>query len=370
MTDQERLILLNLIPDIGSNRLRKLLDAFGSLSAVFSASRVDFEQVNGIGPKTAAALAAGLRQHALLERELTLAKREGVRLVTFVEADYPAFLKTIHDPPLVLYVKGRLPEADAATIAIVGTRAASHYGLQVAQRLAYDLALRGVTVVSGMAKGIDGAAHRGALKAQGATLAILGSGLCRIYPAEHKALADQIAQKGALISECPMGMAPLAHNFPRRNRIISGLSRGVVVVEAAQKSGAIITADQALEQGREVFAVPGPIHAVSSLGTHKLLKQGARLVTSVEDILEELGWDHQAGSIGVSERPPQQTAPESPVSEAASRVLAVLEERRPLDMDQLSTATGMTIPELSTQLLHLELARRIRQLPGKLFIRL
>ena len=288
LTDRERLILLNLIPDVGSTPLRRLLDQFGDLDRVWQAGVRELRQVEGIGPLLAQRIAAGCRNERLVGEEVALAQRAGVRIVTLEDADYPTLLREIPDPPLVLYVRGTLPDPAAPAVAIVGSRHASRYGVEIAERLAYDLALRGLTVISGLARGIDGAAHRGALKAQGRTLAVLGNGLSRIYPPEHEPLAKQIVEQGAVISEYPMQMAPLAQNFPRRNRLISGLSLGVVIVEAAQRSGALITADMALEQGREVFAVPGPITRRTSQGTHHLLKQGARLVTSAEDILEEL----------------------------------------------------------------------------------
>jgi DNA processing protein len=356
MTDRERLILLNLVSEVGSNRLRRLLDTFSSLADVFSASESQLTQVEGIGPKISAAIAHRCRDSKALERELKLASQHKVEIITMQDPGYPQLLAAIHDPPLALYMKGKLPEGGArGPVAVVGTRVASAYGLQVAQRLGYDLALREVVVVSGMAKGIDAAAHRGALRAQGITLAILGSGLLRIYPSEHEELAAQIVESGAVVSEQPLTMDPLAHNFPRRNRIISGLSRAVVVVEAASRSGAIITADLALEQGREVFAVPGPITARGSQGTNQLLKQGAGVLTSVEDIIEELD--------GVAPQP-------QAGSDDSSRVMACLDAKVPRSMDQLHTASRMDRARLSVAILQLELERRIRQLPGKFFIRL
>ena len=288
LSDRERLILLNLVPDVGSLPLRKLLDHFGECARVWKARPEDLQRVHGIGPVLARRIAAACRDETLLEQELTLVRRAGVTLVTLEDAEYPKRLREIYDPPPVLYVRGAVSSLNDVAVAVVGSRRASRDGVKTAERLSYDLAACGITVISGLARGIDGAAHRGALKAQGRTLAVLGCGLARVYPPEHARLAGEIAERGAVISEYPMRTAPLAQNFPRRNRLISGLSLGVVIVEAAQKSGALITADCALEQGREVFAVPGPITRVTSEGTHALLKQGARLVTSVEDILEEL----------------------------------------------------------------------------------
>lgn len=312
-------------------------------------------------------------------QERDLAHRHGVRIVALEDADYPQRLRTIYDPPAVLYVRGSLAPSDEIAVAVVGSRHASIYGLQCAERLAYDLALRGVTVVSGLARGIDAAAHRGALKASparrsstepgraGRTLAVLGNGLSRVYPPEHHALADEVTAHGALISEYPMETAPIPHNFPRRNRIISGLSLGVVIVEAARRSGALITADCALEQGREVFAVPGPITAVSSQGTHHLLKQGARLVTSVEDILDELRLVPQP--VRASFPDDRGTAPTAALPEAERRVFACVSERDPLDIDVIAGHSGLAVAEVSSLLLQLEVKQLIRQLPGKRFVR-
>jgi len=300
--------------------------------------------------------------------ERALARRHGVRLVRREDADYPPRLRTIYDPPSVLYVRGGFAPEDGTAVAIVGSRHASPYGLQCAERLAYDLALRGVTVVSGLARGIDAAAHRGALQASGRTLAVLGHGLSRVYPPEHGELAERVVQHGALISEYSMETQPLPHNFPKRNRLISGLSLGVVVVEAAQRSGALITADCALEQGREVFAVPGHMASVTSQGTHGLLKQGARLVTSVEDIFEELRLTPEPA------RQPSADARAAPAAvahaEAAERrVLACVSERDPRYIDAIAGDSGLAAAEVSSLLLQLEMKQLIRQLPGKYFIR-
>ena len=384
LTNRERLILLNLIPGIGSTQLRRLLDAFGDLDRVWTASARDLQEAAGIGSGLAQHIAAGRHDESRLRQELSVAQREGVTIITLEDAEYPKPLRTISDPPLALYVRGTLASTDEVAVALVGARHASLYGLQCAERLGYDLALRGVTVISGLARGIDAAAHRGALKTPGRTLAVLGSGLNRLYPPEHEPLANEIVRQGALISEYPLGTPPLAHNFPRRNRLISGLSLGVVVVEAAQRSGALISADCALEQGREVFAVPGPITTVTSQGTHHLLKQGARLVTSVDDILEEL----RLTPPPLRDNPPQAGVDQSPerfpgepigevghsvvairLPETEERVFACVEADRPRDIDAIVVQSGLAIPEVSSALLQLELKRVIQQLPGKQFIR-
>lgn len=211
-----------------------------------------------------------------------------IKKISINDAEYPGILKKIHSPPKVLYINGSFKEEDDFAVAIVGSRRASRYGIEMSEKLGYDLALRGITVVSGMARGIDSAAHRGALKANGRTIAVMGSGHGHIYPAENKDLYKKIAESGAVISEFEDDVSPLPRNFPIRNRIISGLTLGIVVVEAAKNSGALITADFAIEQGREVFSVPGKISSLTSEGTHELIKDGAKLVASAEDIMEEL----------------------------------------------------------------------------------
>lgn len=370
--DRARLIHLNLVPGVGSLRLRRLLDHFGALERVWQASVQDLQQVQGIGPGLAASIHAGCRDERALHDELVLAHHEGVAIVTLEDPDYPRPLRDIPDPPLALYYRGRLPEEGEVSVAVVGSRRASLYGLEAAERLAYDLALRSVTVVSGLARGIDAAAHRGALKAQGRTLAVLGCGLSRVYPSEHEALAREITQRGAVLSEYPMRMAPVAQNFPRRNRLISGLCLGVVIVEAAQRSGALITADCALEQGREVFAVPGPITRMTSQGTHQLLKQGARLVTGVEDILEELRLRPQPVPPAAGSGPAPVSAAEGTgvqLRDPARRVFASVPDHEPLDIDTIAVETNLQVSEVAAALLELEMKRLVRQAPGKRFVR-
>jgi len=377
LSDRDRLVLLNLIPDVGSTCLRRLLETFGDLDRVWAAGVQELQRVTGIGPRIAQRIVDARRDDQRLRQELALAQHHGVTVITLDDAGYPAPLKTIPDPPLALYVRGALIPADEVAVAIVGARRASLYGLQCAERLGYDLALRGVTVVSGMALGIDGAAHRGALRAGGRTIAVLGNGLARLYPPDHRALAEQIAHAGALVSEYPMETAPLPHNFPRRNRLISGLSLGVVVVEASARSGALITADCALEQGREVCALPGPVTAVTSQGTHHLLKQGARLVTSVEDVLEELRLSPMPAAAPAQRMGPPVPGADRPAgdAEAASApasersVLACVREGEPRDIDAIVAESGLPIPEVSSLLLQLELKRLVQQLPGKRFVR-
>ena len=369
MTDRERLIALNLLSDIGSLRTTRLLEAFGSLQAVWEASESELQRVEGVGPALDARVAAVRRDRPRLADEVALAAREGCAIVTRIEAAYPSPLRAIHDPPLALYLRGRWQDEDQAAVAIVGSRRGSIYGLQMAERLAYDLALRGVTIVSGLARGVDAAAHRGALKAGGRTIAVLGNGLASVYPPEHAELAEQIAAQGALASEYPMRMEPLAQNFPRRNRLISGLSLGVVIVEAAQRSGALITADCALEQGKEVFAVPGRADAWSAQGTNQLLKQGAKLVTTVEDIVEELRLEPVAMT---NQTIPGEASSHPAASEAANDQEAVLlrhlTAEEPREFDRLASASGLPASACASLLLQLELKRLVKQLPGNRFI--
>ena len=363
-TQRERLIQLNHVLEIGPLRVRRLLDAFGSMERLTRATPGELSQVQGIGPLLAGRIVAGFRDEAWLARELERAHRQGASIVTTDDAGYPGALRTIPDPPLALYLRGTLTASDQVAVAMVGARHASLYGLQCAEQLAYALALRGVTVVSGLARGIDGAAHRGALRAGGRTLAVLGGGLARLYPDDHAALAEEIAAHGAVVSEYPMDTEPRPHYFPRRNRLISGLSLGTVVVEAAQRSGALITADCALEQGREVFAVPGPMTAVTSQGTHHLLKQGARLVTSVDDILDEL----RLTPVAAPAPAPDGGTAAGPASTIQRRVLGCLRRRQPASIDLIAAQSGVPMPEVSAALLQLELQGAVEQRPGKLFV--
>ncbi|OGX24347.1 MAG: DNA protecting protein DprA [Omnitrophica WOR_2 bacterium RIFCSPHIGHO2_02_FULL_45_21] len=286
MTEQEAVIALNMISGIGSQRLKKLWEAFGAAPKVFLASEDKLKKIEGIGDKIAQEITAFRFEN--LKKELDLVKKLKVRIITLEDKEYPQNLKNIYDPPICLYLKGKLKEEDVLSLAIVGSRRASFYGASCAEKFAYELAGLGVTIISGLARGIDTQAHKGALKATGRTIAVLGSGLSCIYPPENKGLSEEIAERGALLSEFPLNTKPLAQNFPRRNRVISGLSQAVLVVEAARNSGALITADFALEQGRDVFAIPGKVDSATSLGTNRLIKQGAKLVDNVEDILEEL----------------------------------------------------------------------------------
>lgn len=361
LTDSDKLILLNRSTEIGSAPLRKIIDAFGSLDALWRASVEEIAGQAGIRRTTAERIVSCRNDEAWLKLEKANAASNSASIITLEDPDYPRQLRLLPDPPIVLYVRGRL-SLEAPSVALVGSRQASLYGLQCAERLAFDLVQRGVAVVSGLALGIDAAAHRGALKAGGSTIAVLGSGLAQIYPDRHLKLAKEIADKGGtVVSEYPMAALPLAYHFPRRNRIISGLSAGVVVVEARQRSGALITADAALEQGKEVFAVPGPMTAVNSQGTHHLLKQGARLVTGVEDILDELGWVAQQPSEAA-------TGPAKALSQDEQAVLSRIGQNAS-HIEEIAANSRLAAGTTASCLLQLELKGCIKQLPGGRYIR-
>ncbi len=373
MTGQEALISLNMVSGLGSIKLRRMQEAFGSSHKILSVSKSELKKIAGIGDKIAEEIIKA-KDNPGLKKELDLVKKHKVKIITINDKDYPKNLKEIYDPPIVLYLKGSLEQDDGLALAIVGSRRASFYGLSIAEKLAGELSGVGLTIISGMARGIDSAAHRGALKAGGRTLAILGSGLSNIYPPENKPLFEKIQTQGAVISEFPMQMEPLAQNFPRRNRIISGLSIGVVVVEAARNSGAIITADCALEQGREVFAVPGKIDSATSWGTNKLIKQGAKLVEDSQDIIEELKprlktllkeipAQNKSKEAKESSKPPS-----SGLTKEESNIFNLL-TANPRHIDEIIDESGWSAPLVMSALMRLELKHLIKQLPGKLFVK-
>ena len=359
MTSLEALVGLNKIGDIGSVRLEALLKSFDCPEKIINAPLDKLFSVQGIGGYIAQ------RIHTLgkeeIDNEFKACRKLGLGLISIDDPQYPVNLKNIPGSPIVLYVKGKLEEADRLGLAIVGSRRASYYGLNIAQKFAAELSAQGLTIVSGMARGIDTAAHKGALKANGRTIAVIGSGFNYIYPEENIELAEEISKNGAVISEFSVDMPPKRENFPRRNRIISGLCMGTLVVEAARNSGAIITADFALEQGREVFALPGKVDTMSAYGTNELIKQGAKLVTCVDDILEEFGMSARFNS--KIKMPAQE--------EICSKesVLYKLITADPIDMDELAEKSNLSIPCLSELLLEMRLKKQVRQLPGKLYIR-
>ena len=355
---------LKSVPGIGNLLGKRLIDVFKSAQEIFQASDAALLRVDGITQRHV----ANLRAHQLpagVEAELDLVTRRGYRIVTLADPDYPQLLRQIPDPPLFLYTHGRL-ESSPAKLAMVGSRNATGYGMTTTKSLSGTLASLGLTIVSGMARGIDTAAHEGALAVGGMTIAVLGSGLERIYPAENMRLFHRISERGAIVSEFPLMTQPEAHNFPIRNRIISGMSLGTVVVEASKNSGSLITARLAVEQNREVFAVPGSIQSFKSIGTHTLIKQGAKLVEHAQDVIEELAPIIQLNKL--SARLNQNSVDEEKVRLATdeARVYEAIGPY-PIHIDDLVRKISLGPGKLSSILLKLELAGLIRQSPGKYF---
>jgi DNA processing protein len=354
---------LKSVPGVGNLLFKRLIERFGTPAAALAAARAELLTVEGVGERLADAIRHPVRP-AGAAAEIERALRQGCRLVTLTDPDFPPLLREIPDPPPWLYVRGDLAGCPRP-IAVVGSRNATAYGVQTAHRICKDLAGLGFTVVSGMALGIDAAAHEGALSGQGRTVAVLGSGLDNIYPPQHRRLAERIAAGGgAVISEFSLQAGPEAHHFPVRNRIISGMSLGTVVVEATKDSGALITARLAAEQNREVFAVPGSIQSFKSMGAHTLIKQGAKLVENVQDIVAELGHFLQAEA-----RPRRENAPAAPRQRltADEAAVAAALTAYPVHIDELVRRLAMEPGTLSAILLQLELKGIVTQLPGKLF---
>ncbi len=365
MNATEACIALNMLPTMGPVRLRKLLEVFQTPERILSARGTELRGVEGIGAEVVDQI-VNWEKLVDLSSELERIRKFGARIVTADSPEYPRQLREIHAPPIVLYVWGELTDRDQHAIGIIGSRRTTHYGIESAKKLAYQLAYAGLTVISGLARGIDTAAHQGALAAKGRTIAVIGSGLSKLYPPENAALADKIRNgNGAIVSEFSMEIEPDRQTFPMRNRIISGWSHGILVVEAGSNSGALITASQALEQGRSVYAVPGHINVPSAQGSNRLIQQGAKLVMDASDILDDL----------------QILLPETkPSPEAAARPLPALsvDERRVYDaiestetaIDDIATKCQLPSATVSSTLLRLELKRLVKQLPGKYFVKL
>ncbi|MBV6519374.1 MAG: DNA-protecting protein DprA [Candidatus Brocadia sp.] len=365
MTELEALLRLNMTRGIGIRTYKTLLERFGSSEAILDASRTELEAVPGIGPKLAKAVVEESRTIDI-GAEIELAGQKGVQILPYTSEHYPKHLKAIYDPPLVLYVKGSILETDILALAIVGARRCTYYGLSQAERFARLLAQKGLCIISGMARGIDAAAHRGAIGSKGRTIAVLGCGLGVIYPRENIELAEQIVQHGALVSEFSMKTPPDFRNFPPRNRLISGLSLGVLVVESSLKSGSLITAQWALEQGKEVFAIPGAIDNIYSRGTHKLIKEGAKLVEDVSDILQELGPLAETLSDGETSlaNDPRNLA----LNSQEKKIFSLLSSS-PKDIDEIIHITQLPTSVVTSTLLILEIKKLAKQLSGKRFVR-
>jgi DNA processing protein len=359
MTSREAYIALNMVDGVGPIRVRALLDRFSEPSAILSATKADLMQVEGVGEEVARSIVSW-REKVDLDAELKRIEKAAVQVVTRDDPEYPKNLREVYDPPIILYVKGTLSERDALAIAVVGSRRTTLYGQDMARKLAYQLGRVGVT-----------AAHTGALQAKGRTVAVIGCGIDIVYPSENEKLANEIVEKGgAVVTEFPFGVKPDRQNFPMRNRIISGWSLGTVVVEANLKSGALITANQAAEQGRQVFAVPGRADSILSRGTNKLIKDGAKLTEDVEDILGEFEYLLPKRATEQAEAAAEGggTKPALVLNDLEKKVMAHVGQEETA-IDEIIRASGLTTACVSATLLSLEMKRLVRQLPGKLYAR-
>jgi len=365
-SDLRAWLMLSAVPGVGGYRFQLLLRQFGSPEAVLDASATALMAVPGFGKNTAMAI----RQHrdeAFADRQIFRADKHQARIITYKDDEYPVRLREIYDPPPVLFMTGQSQPEDERAVAIVGTRRTSSYGRRMAKQFSEALCAYGITVVSGLARGVDTVAHQTVLDNQGRTIAVLGSGLDKPYPYENRGMMRVIPKNGVVMTEQPFETGPDAVNFPQRNRIISGISLGTIVIEAGDSSGALITARYALEQNREVFAVPGPLHSASSIGVNKLIKQGtAKLIQQVEDVIEELapqlGFDPETAV-----RSPQ-ASPQLSLLPQEDRLYAAL-TFDPKHIDPLAATLDLSIAQALSILLGLELKGVIRQLPGKYFVR-
>lgn len=363
MNNRDASIALNLIPKLGPVRVKRLTAHFGSPAAILTARPADLRAIPGIGPEIASSI-ANWEQLTDFEAELRRIADFGCTVLTQADPTYPAALREIHDAPTVLYVWGEITAADNHAIGIVGARKPGHYATDCAKKLAYQLAYAGLTVISGLARGIDAAAHQGALAANGRTLAVIGSGLAKLYPAEHAQLAERIAAgHGAVISEFPMTTTADRQTFPMRNRIVAGCSFGLLVVEAGVKSGSLITAAQAAEQGRSIYAIPGRITEPACFGSNKLIQAGAKLVTCAQDILDDFGMlfretpDLHAPTI-LPDLSPDQLAIHTAIGDDETHI------------DLIASRSGLPMPKVSSSLFTLELRKLVKQLPGSRFVRI
>jgi len=360
---------------VGPVIFARLLKQFSSVDAALGASAGALAKVEGIGTKTAEEICR-TRDKFDAEKEIAFAEKLGVWIINIEDQRYPIPLKKIYDPPPVLYIKGTLAKSDSLAVAIVGSRRCSHYGSEQASRFAHLLAAAGFTIVSGMARGIDSAAHSGALSANGRTIAVQGCGLSKIFPPENKQLFEKISQNGACISELALEYEPLSENFPTRNRIIAGLSLAAIIVEAMPRSGALITARAALENSREVMAVPGRVDSPLSKGPHSLIKQGAKLVESVEDVIETLEYLQKDFAKHVSESAKEAIQKtEMPLFDIKQLNLTEIEKRvfdcldsEPVHIEQIITQSGLAAGKVNAALISLRLKGIVKQLPGNYFV--
>jgi len=355
-------LALKMIPNLGNITYKRLLDRFGDPNNVFEAELKDLIAVEGVRKETAKRIVSRAWEGSPQD-ELMRLKDCGARLITFFDSSYPKYLREIHDPPPLLYLKGNDIPQGKTMVGVIGSRNPSHYGLKATEEICQGLAIRKIVVVSGMARGIDSAAHWGCLRGQGFTIAVLGSGIDVIYPESNSKLFNYIVKKGSVITEFSLGTPPEARNFPIRNRIISGLSKGVVVVEASRRSGSLITASLALEQGREVLAVPGSIDSFKSTGTHFLIKQGAKLVENADDVLQEIGLNYPYSK----EMDRSKKIPLPLMEEDEKRLYDILGDY-PLHIDQIVRQSRTDPARVANLLTRLELKGAVKQLPGKLFV--
>lgn len=362
MNNLEACVALNMIPQVGPVRLRRLLQAFGSPEKILLARSSELSAVEGVS-RTVADNITRWQDYADPSAELQKAAALGARIITAADDEYPAALREIHDPPIVLYVRGNLSDRDRNAIAVVGSRRPTHYATECAKKLGFQIGYAGLTVVSGLARGIDTAAHQGALAAKGRTIAVIGAGLGQLYPPENAQLAERITASGAVVSEFPIDTKPDRQTFPIRNRIVTGMSFGVLVVEAGANSGALISANMAAEQGRTLYAVPGRIDTPAALGSNRLIQQGAKLVIGVDDILDDL-------PLVFRDQPDLPPAPaRADLTPDQEKVLAALgTEEMPLDA--VIATSGLTAAAVSSTLLALEIRKLVKQLPGKRFVKL
>jgi DNA processing protein len=363
MTEKEALIALNMMEGMGPVRVRQLVDSFSDARTALSASESQLRRVNGIGAEIAQTISRW-ESSVDLSGELRRIAEYGCEVVTQSDSVYPKWLREIYDPPIVLYARGNLRESDADSVALVGSRMTTHYGTETARKLAYQLGMVGVCVVSGGARGIDTAAHHGALSAGGRTIAVLGSGINYIIPPENASLYQRISESGAVITQFPFNRKADRQTFPVRNRIVAGMTLGTVVIEAARRSGALITSNFAVEYGRQVFAVPGRIDSPRSKGCHELIRNGATLCESAEDILSEFEWLF----------PSRQIAPSLTAASPAALNLTANEERalsvigaNEMDIDAIIHACSLPPQAVTVALLGLEMKKLVRQMPGKIF---
>ncbi len=366
MTPREAILALNLLPSFGPVKISRLVESFGDAEKVLRASSSSLQRVDGIGPETAK-LIASWQDHVDPAKEISEAEERGISIITREDEDYPKYLLRAYDSPILLYVWGKILPRDKHAISVVGSRRTTTYGVNATRKLTYQLAHAGFTIVSGLARGIDTAAHESALAAKGRTIAVVGSGLARLYPPENLALAEKIADgNGAVISEFPLHRPPDKQTFPMRNRIVAAWSQAVLVTECPAWSGSLITANLASEYGKPIFAVPGPIDKPSSAGCHQLIRDGATLVTDASHIIDDMGELPFSYSDATTTEKAEST-PDLPPEEAA--VLAAMPAGDELTVDRIISTSGLPSSAVTAALFKLELRRLVRALPGFRFIR-